>query len=81
MPRSAVGVVVVLVEGSRGKVLDRVMAALNASVKAAKEARGEDATVHEMRPSRKTPAKKTAPAKKGCDRDTRQRGNGMILKP
>ncbi len=47
------------------------MAALNASVEAAKESRGDDgkdATVHEMRPSkktaRKTPAKKTAASKK-----------------
>ncbi|PVC80753.1 Ku protein [Streptomyces sp. CS090A] len=49
----------------KGKVVD-LMAALNASVKAAKESRGEggeDATVHEMRPSKKTPQKKT-PAKK-----------------
>lgn len=49
------------------------MAALNAPVKAAEESRGddgEDTTVHEMRPSkktaRKTPAKKTA-AKKRSD--------------
>ncbi|WP_098023686.1 Ku protein [Streptomyces sp. st115] len=54
----------------KGEVVD-LMAALNASVKAAKESRGEDdkdATVHEMRPSkktaRKTPAKKTAASKK-----------------
>ncbi|MFJ9195458.1 non-homologous end joining protein Ku [Streptomyces globisporus] len=58
-------------EGKQGKgeVVD-LMAALNASVKAAKESRGEngeDATVHEMRPSkktsRKTTAKKTASSK------------------
>ncbi|MFE8978739.1 Ku protein [Streptomyces cyaneofuscatus] len=54
----------------KGEVVD-LMAALNASVKAARESRGEDgedATVHEMRPSRKTarkaPAKKTAASKK-----------------
>ncbi|MEU5370558.1 Ku protein [Streptomyces sp. NPDC005951] len=54
----------------QGEVVD-LTAALNASVEAAKESRGEDgedATVHEMRPSkktiRKTPAKKTAASKK-----------------
>ncbi|MET8732165.1 Ku protein [Streptomyces parvus] len=54
----------------KGEVVD-LMAALNASVKAAKESRGDDgegATVHEMRPSkkttRKTPAKKTSASKK-----------------
>ncbi|MDT0478120.1 Ku protein, partial [Streptomyces sp. DSM 41014] len=44
----------------KGEVVD-LMAALNASVAAAKESRGEDgkdATVHEMRPSKKT-ARKT----------------------
>ncbi|MEU0306524.1 Ku protein [Streptomyces cyaneofuscatus] len=54
-----------------GEVVD-LMAALNASVKAAKESRGEDredhhdgedATVHEMRPAKKTGGR-TAPAKK-----------------
>ncbi|WP_334664199.1 Ku protein [Streptomyces cyaneofuscatus] len=57
-------------EKEKGEVVD-LMAALNASVKAAKESRGEDgedAAVHEMRPSRKTarkaPAKKTALSKK-----------------
>ncbi|MEU5451943.1 Ku protein [Streptomyces californicus] len=56
----------------KGKVVD-LMAALNASVKAARESRGEDgqdATVHEMRPSKKTarkaPAKKTAASKKSA---------------
>lgn len=53
----------------KGEVVD-LMAALNASVKAAKESRGEDATVHEMRPSkktaRKTPAKKTAAKKRSA---------------
>jgi len=44
------------------------MAALNASVKAAKKSRGDDhasqhATVHEMRPAKKTGGR-TAPAKK-----------------
>ncbi|WP_331734232.1 Ku protein (plasmid) [Streptomyces sp. NBC_01220] len=53
-----------------GKVMD-LMAALNASVKAAKEGRGEagaDATVHEMKP-RKKAAKKTA-ARKGPAKKT-----------
>ncbi|MGW4359506.1 non-homologous end joining protein Ku [Streptomyces californicus] len=56
----------------KGEVVD-LMAALNASVKAAKESRGEDgqdATVHEMRPSKKstgtTPAKKRAASKKSA---------------
>ncbi|MCX4792255.1 Ku protein [Streptomyces sp. NBC_01221] len=60
-------------ERESGKVVD-LMAALNASVAAAKEARGEhgeDATVHEMRPSKKTTAKKkTAPAKKTTAKKT-----------
>ncbi|MFZ4278282.1 Ku protein [Streptomyces arboris] len=54
----------------KGEVVD-LMAALNASVKAAKNSRGEDgedAIVHEMRPSKKarkkTPTKKTATSKK-----------------
>ncbi|MFD4749798.1 Ku protein [Streptomyces rubiginosohelvolus] len=49
----------------KGEVVD-LMAALNASVKAAKESRGEDgkdATVHEMRPSKKTLRKKTPASK------------------
>ncbi|GFN09883.1 hypothetical protein Smic_84390 [Streptomyces microflavus] len=46
-----------------------LMAALNASVKAAKESRGkehdgQDATVHEMRPTKKNGGGRTAPAKK-----------------
>ncbi|KOU46929.1 DNA repair protein, partial [Streptomyces sp. MMG1522] len=56
----------------KGEVVD-LMAALNASVKAARESRGEDgqdATVHEMRPSKKTarkaPAKETAASKKSA---------------
>ncbi|WP_331740407.1 Ku protein (plasmid) [Streptomyces cyaneofuscatus] len=54
-------------EKKAGEVVD-LMAALNASVKAAKESRGEDrdgkdATVHEMRPAKKTGGR-TAPAKK-----------------
>ncbi|MFD3909071.1 Ku protein [Streptomyces californicus] len=51
-----------------GEVVD-LMAALNASVRAAKESRGEDgedATVHAMRPSRKSARK--APAKKTSSR-------------
>ncbi|MER5552847.1 Ku protein [Streptomyces sp. NPDC002793] len=49
-------------EEESGKVMD-LMAALNASVKAAKETRGEDAadaTVHEMEPGRARTRKKTA---------------------
>ncbi|MFD7857863.1 Ku protein [Streptomyces microflavus] len=54
-------------EKKAGEVVD-LMAALNASVKAAKESRGEDhdgqdATVHEMRPAKNT-GTRTAPAKK-----------------
>ncbi|RPK54526.1 putative DNA repair protein YkoV [Streptomyces sp. ADI96-02] len=55
-------------EEKQGEVVD-LMAALNASVKAAKESRSEDedATVHEMRPARKAArkpaAKKTATGK------------------
>ena len=41
-----------------------LMAALNASVKAAKETRGEDATVHEMTPGKPRTRKKAAPAAK-----------------
>ncbi|WP_097869906.1 non-homologous end joining protein Ku [Streptomyces sp. rh34] len=52
-------------EPEEGKVVD-LMAALNASVEAAKESRGEDgggeATVHEMRPRKKTASKKAAPS-------------------
>ncbi|MFD8440155.1 Ku protein [Streptomyces microflavus] len=55
-------------EKKAGEVVD-LMAALNASVKAAKESRGEnhdgqDATVHEMRPAKKTGGGRTTPAKK-----------------
>ncbi|MFF3787415.1 Ku protein [Streptomyces sp. NPDC001933] len=54
-------------EQEAGKVVD-LMAALNASVKAARESRGEhggpDATVHAMQPRKKTTAKKAAPARK-----------------
>ncbi|MCX5103532.1 Ku protein [Streptomyces sp. NBC_00439] len=50
-------------ERESGKVVD-LMAALNASVKAARESRGEhgdqDATVHTMQPRKKIPAKKKA---------------------
>lgn len=59
-------------EREPGKVVD-LMAALNASVAAAKEARGEhreDATVHEMQPRKKTAAKKTTAAEKGTVRKT-----------
>ncbi|MDX2404617.1 Ku protein [Streptomyces microflavus] len=49
-------------EQKAGEVVD-LMAALNASVKAAKESRGEGATVHEMHPAKKTGGR-AAPAKK-----------------
>ncbi|MFF1916152.1 Ku protein [Streptomyces sp. NPDC058239] len=51
-------------EGAPGGVID-LMAALNASVKKAKESRGEGehATIHEMKPSKKTTAKKTTTRK------------------
>ncbi|WP_327118194.1 Ku protein [Streptomyces sp. NBC_01341] len=48
-------------EEEPGKVMD-LMAALNASVKAAKETRGEDATVHEMTPGKPRTRKKAASA-------------------
>ncbi|MCX5401874.1 Ku protein [Streptomyces sp. NBC_00102] len=54
-------------EGEPGKVVD-LMAALNASVKAAQEGRGEhggDATVHEMPVGGRDTRKKAAPARKG----------------
>ncbi|MEV5605762.1 Ku protein [Streptomyces sp. NPDC052299] len=57
--------------GEGGQVMD-LMAALNASVTAAKEKRGEsgeDATVHEIRPRKKSPAKKP-PAKKTTAKKT-----------
>ncbi|MGZ2361950.1 Ku protein [Streptomyces sp. 372A] len=57
--------------GESGKVMD-LMAALNASVAAAREGRresGEDATVHDIRPRKKSPAKKTA-AKKTATKET-----------
>lgn len=56
-------------EEESGKVMD-LMAALNASVKAAKETRGEDATVHEMTPGRSRAGKKAAPAKKTASKKT-----------
>ncbi|MFI8765170.1 Ku protein [Streptomyces sp. NPDC053792] len=49
-------------EAGGGRVID-LMAALENSVRAAREARGEDAVVTELKP-RKAPAKKTAAAKK-----------------
>ncbi|SEB66322.1 DNA end-binding protein Ku [Streptomyces sp. 2131.1] len=51
--------------GESGKIMD-LMAALNASVTAAKEKRGESseaATVHEIRPRKKSPTKKPAAEK------------------
>ncbi|MFJ9680659.1 Ku protein [Streptomyces sp. NPDC101194] len=56
-------------EPKPGKVVD-LMAALNASVEAARESRGEAATVHEMRPRKKTSARKTAPATKTSAKKT-----------
>lgn len=61
-------------EGERepGKVVD-LMAALNASVKAAQEGRGEhggEATVHEMPTGGRGARKKTAPARKGAAKKT-----------
>ncbi|WP_331728556.1 Ku protein [Streptomyces anulatus] len=70
----------------KGEVVD-LMAALNASVAAAKESRGEhgeDATVHEMRPSkktaRKTPAKKTASSKSAAAKKTTGRSSTAAKK-
>ncbi|MFG2564698.1 Ku protein [Streptomyces sp. NPDC048567] len=57
--------------GEGGQVMD-LMAALNASVAAAREGRGEsgeDATVHDIRPRKKSPAKKPA-AKKTATKKT-----------
>lgn len=59
-----------------GKVMD-LMAALNASVQAAKEGRGEqgeDATVHEMKPRKKTAAKKTPAKKTAAKKTTAKKG-------
>ncbi|MGY3676546.1 non-homologous end joining protein Ku [Streptomyces sp. TE33382] len=59
--------------GETGTVVD-LMAALNASVKAAKEGRGEDsdehATVHEMRPRKKTTAKASTSKKASTRKKT-----------
>ncbi|MDQ0700911.1 Ku protein [Streptomyces sp. W4I9-2] len=70
----------------QGEVVD-LMAALNASVAAAQEARGEhgeDATVHEMRPSKKTarkaPAKKTASSKSAAAKKTTGRSSTAAKK-
>ncbi|MEU5234562.1 Ku protein [Streptomyces anulatus] len=70
----------------QGEIVD-LMAALNASVKAAKESRGEhgeDATVHKMRPSkkttRKTPAKKTASSKSAAAKKTTGRSSTAAKK-
>ncbi|MFJ8856351.1 Ku protein [Streptomyces sp. NPDC102437] len=56
-------------EREAGQVVD-LMAALNASVKAAKESRGQDATVHTMQPRKKTTAKKTASGEKRAAKKT-----------
>ncbi|WP_030592926.1 Ku protein [Streptomyces anulatus] len=70
-------------EREQGQVLD-LMAALNASVAAAKESRGEDkgeeATVHTMRPSKKAAAKKTASPKKTTDRKSGARKTAAAKK-
>ncbi|MEV7114328.1 Ku protein [Streptomyces anulatus] len=70
----------------QGEVVD-LMSALNASVKAAQESRGEDgadATVHEMRPSkntaRKAPAKKTASSKSAAAKKTTGRSSTAAKK-
>ncbi|MER8199180.1 Ku protein [Streptomyces microflavus] len=67
-------------EGERGQVVD-LMAALNASVAAAKESRGQDgggeATVHEMRPSKKATPKKATPRKTtSAQKTTAPKGSG-----
>jgi DNA end-binding protein Ku len=59
-------------QGTSGQVVD-LMAALTQSVQAARESRGEDATVHDM-PKKKAAAKKTAkkaPARKSAGRRPR----------
>ncbi|WP_331722447.1 Ku protein [Streptomyces anulatus] len=70
----------------QGEVVD-LMAALNASVAAAKESRGEhgaNATVHKMRPSkktaRKTPAKKTTSSKSAAAKKTAGRSSTAAKK-
>ncbi|MCX4524048.1 Ku protein [Streptomyces anulatus] len=70
----------------QGEIVD-LMAALNASVAAAKESRGEhgeNATVHEMRPSKKTarkaPAKKTAASKSAAAKKTTGRSSAAAKK-
>ncbi|MFD4592765.1 non-homologous end joining protein Ku [Streptomyces rubiginosohelvolus] len=70
----------------KGEVVD-LMAALNASVEAAQESRGEDgedATVHEMRPSKKTarkaPSKKTATSKAAVAKKTTGRSSSASKK-
>ncbi|WP_329165973.1 Ku protein [Streptomyces sp. NBC_01717] len=69
-------------ERESGKVVD-LMAALNASVEAARKSRGEhggDATVHEIRPSRKPAAKKAVPAKKATAKKTAAAKKGTARK-
>ncbi|MFI0107875.1 Ku protein [Streptomyces parvus] len=73
-------------KAEKGEVVD-LMAALNASVKAAEESRGEhgeDATVHEMRPSkktsRKTTARKTATSKAAAAKKTTGRSSSASKK-
>ncbi|MFD5786748.1 Ku protein [Streptomyces sp. NPDC127037] len=58
--------------GEGGQVMD-LMAALNASVTAAREGRGEsseNATVHDIRPRKKSPAKKPAAKKTAAKKTT-----------
>ncbi|MFF1918853.1 hypothetical protein ACFVYE_46720 [Streptomyces sp. NPDC058239] len=64
----------------RGGVID-LMAALNASVKKAKESRGEGehATIHEMKPRKKATAKK-APAKKTAAKAAAKKTGARKLK-
>ncbi|WP_336621186.1 hypothetical protein [Streptomyces sp. DH18] len=70
----------------KGEVVD-LMAALNASVAAARESRGEhgeDTTVHKIRPSKKTarkaPAKKTASSKSAAAKKTTGRSSTAAKK-
>jgi DNA end-binding protein Ku len=65
-------------ETAPGGVID-LMDALNASVKKAKESRGETddhATVHEMKPRRKTAAKKTTAKKTAAKKTATEKAAG-----
>ncbi|MCX4444892.1 Ku protein [Streptomyces sp. NPDC058369] len=66
--------------GEGGQIMD-LMAALNASVTAAKEKRGEsgeDATVHDIRPRKKSPAKKPAAKKAAAKKTTAPSKNRSV---